>query len=396
MLDHMKINSHLLKLISVTLLSLILTMASSFVLARFLSVEERGLHQLFITSVSYAVTVSTGGVGFALAICMRHKQYRNWRSYLISFLIFSVILSGIGLCIFNITSFYFLFITNVFFTAILTITLDKSKIDPKLNAYRMLMLQQPILLVSIYGISYLILGEQKLEIVLYLFTLFSVIQALFCLFYLYKIEDNFKNTEEIKNIDRKFFIGTWIKQNLLQTFGATTASLDKFMIMYFLGNYTLGLYTVCIAFDSLVTKFINMLADYYYSGLLNNLNRIKSVLIIVALMSIGAIILVPLLAEPIVIFFFSHKYAEVSSVLLWFIVNAILSGLSWILSQNMLIKGKQVLLLTRQIIAISVFILLFYFLQQYQLYGIAYALIGSSLTKLAISIFYYFKYPIKI
>lgn len=390
----MKINSNLLKLIVVTLLSLILTMVSSFVLARFLSVDDRGLHQLFITSVSYVVTISTGGVGFALAICMRNKQYANWRFYLIIFLIISVIVSGIALSLFNITSFYVLFIINVVLTAILTTTLDKSKIDPKLKIYRILTLQQPILLVSIYGIAYLILGEQKLETILYLLTLFSTIQALLCLLYLYKIEKSFKNNNEIKDIDRKFFIATWFKQNLLQVFGATTASLDKFLIMYFLGNYTLGLYTVCIAFDSLVTKFVNMLADYYYSGLLNNLNRIKSVLMMVALISVGAVVLVPLLAEPVVIFFFSHKYAEVAPVLIWFIINSILAGLSWIFSQNMLVKGKQVLLLTRQIIAILVFVILFYLLQQYQLYGIAYAFIGSSLTKLVISIFYYYKYPV--
>ncbi len=392
--NHMKINSNLLKLIVVTLLSLILTMVSSFVLARFLSVDDRGLHQLFITSVSYVVTISTGGVGFALAICMRNKQYANWRFYLIIFLIISVIVSGIALSLFSITSFYVLFIINVVLTAILTTTLDKSKIDPKLKIYRILTLQQPILLVSIYGIAYLILGEQKLETILYLLTLFSTIQALLCLLYLYKIEKNFKNNNEIKDIDRKFFITTWFKQNLLQVFGATTASLDKFLIMYFLGNYTLGLYTVCIAFDSLVTKFVNMLADYYYSGLLNNLNRIKSVLMMVALISVGAVVLVPLLAEPVVIFFFSHKYAEVAPVLIWFIINSILAGLSWIFSQNMLVKGKQVLLLTRQIIAILVFVILFYLLQQYQLYGIAYAFIGSSLTKLVISIFYYYKYPV--
>ena len=390
----MKINSNLLKLIVVTLLSLILTMVSSFVLARFLSVDDRGLHQLFITSVSYVVTISTGGVGFALAICMRNKQYANWRFYLIIFLIISVIVSGIALSLFNITSFYVLFIINVVLTAILTTTLDKSKIDPKLKIYRILTLQQPILLVSIYGIAYLILGEQKLETILYLLTLFSTIQALLCLLYLYKIEKSFKNNNEIKDIDRKFFIATWFKQNLLQVFGATTASLDKFLIMYFLGNYTLGLYTVCIAFDSLVTKFVNMLADYYYSGLLNNLNRIKSVLMMVALISVGAVVLVPLLAEPVVIFFFSHKYAEVAPVLIWFIINSILAGLSWIFSQNMLVKGKQVLLLTRQIITILVFVILFYLLQQYQLYGIAYAFIGSSLTKLVISIFYYYKYPV--
>ena len=75
MQKNIKAHSNLVKLIAVTVLSLGLTMVSSFALARLLSVDDRGLHQLFITSVSYVVTISTGGSGFALALCMRNKQY---------------------------------------------------------------------------------------------------------------------------------------------------------------------------------------------------------------------------------------------------------------------------------------------------------------------------------
>ena len=138
-----------------------------------------------------------------------------------------------------------------------------------------------------------------------------------------------------------------------------------------------------------------MLADYYYSGLLNSLNRLKSVLIIISIISLSAIILVPLLAEPVIIFFFSAKYAEVAPVLIWFIINSILAGLSWLLSQNLLLQGKQILLFTRQFIAIVVFVLLFYWLKEYQLYGLAYAYIGASLTRLVISIIFYYKFPVK-
>lgn len=160
-----------------------------------------------------------------------------------------------------------------------------------------------------------------------------------------------------------------------------------------MGNYTLGLYTVCIAFDALLTKFINMLADYYYSGLLNRMNRIQSVLLLIGLMAISAVIIVPFLAKPVVVFFFSEKYAEVAPILVWFIVNSIIAGLSWVLSQNMLILGKQILLFTRQLISIAVLVVLFYCFREQGLYGVAYALIGAGLTRLLISIVYYYKFP---
>ena len=376
----MSTNRNLIHLIIVTLLGMGLTMVSTLILARLLSVDDRGAHQLFITSVSYAVTFATGGVGFSFALSMRNQQYLGWRKYLIVFLLLALIASTIATAFFNITTFHLLFVINVLLTAIITITLEKSKIDESLKIYRAINLQQPIFLVFVYGTAYLLGGEQPLEIVIYLLTLYSIIQSITCLFYLHKIESKFKKKENIQPIERKFFLKTWIKQNLYQTFGATTASIDKFLIVALLGHYTLGLYTVCITFDALVTKFINMLTDYYYSGLLNNLNRLKTVLVIIALMSLGAIILVPLLAEPVIKFFFS---------------NSIIAGLSWLFSQNMLIQGKQVLLFMSQIISIAVFVSLFYLFKGHQLYGVAYALLGASLTRLIISTIYYFKYPIE-
>lgn len=385
----------MIKLIAITLLSMVLTMVSSFVLARLLSVEDRGLHQLFVTAVSYAVTFATAGSGFALALSMRNKQYQHWKSYFLLFLIFAVIIAGVGFLFFDFTDYPQLFIINVLFTALLTMTLEKVKIDPQLKVYRILTLQQPILLVTVYGLAYLLLNEQPLKIALYLLTLYSLCQAISCLFYLYKTEKRFiAENRDLEPINKKFFFTTWFKQNVLQIFGATASSIDKFLIVFLLGNYSLGLYTVCIAFDSLVTKFVNMLADYYYAGLLNRLNRLKAVLAVVLLMSIGAVVLVPLLAEPVIGFFFSQKYVEVSAVLIWFILNSILAGLAWVFSQPLLMQGKQVLLFIPQAVSILVFMLLFYFLREQQLYGVAYAFLAGNTVKLLISLFYYFKYPI--
>lgn len=388
-------NRNLIKLIATTVLSMVLTMVSSFVLARLLSVEDRGLHQLFVTAISYVVTFATAGSGFALALSMRNKQYLGWKVYFLFFLLFAILIAWVGLGIFDFTEYSVLFTINVLFTALLTMTLEKVKIDPQLKVYRILTLQQPILLVLLYGIAYLILDEQPLQIAIYLLTLYSSLQAISCLFYLYKTEKQFITEHpSLEKIDRKFFLTTWFKQNLLQIFGATASSIDKFLIVALLGNYALGLYTVCIAFDSLVTKFVNMLADYYYSGLLNRLNRLKSVLVIILLMSIGAVILVPLLAEPVVSFFFSEKYVEIAPVLIWFILNSILAGLAWVFAQPLLLQGKQVLLFVPQVVSILLFVLLFYILKTHQLYGLAYAFLGGNLAKLLISLFYYVKYPI--
>ncbi|MFZ7187239.1 lipopolysaccharide biosynthesis protein [Avibacterium avium] len=388
-------NKSFAKLLITTFLTTGLTMVSSFLLARLLAVEERGALQLFITSVTYVVTIATGGVGFSLALCMRNNQYHYWRYYFSAFLLFSVLVSSLSLLLFNITSFHYLFILNVVLTAIFTITLEKSKIDANLSIYRLLSLQQPILAVGLYGGYYFLFGEQHLEKVVQLLTILTCIQALFALYALSKIEKQFKQKAEIKSIIPNYFFKNWLKQNLLQTFGATTVNLDRFLIVALMGNYTLGLYTVCIAFDALLTRIINMLIDYYYSGLLNNLNRIRAVLGLILLMGISAVIIVPFLAEPVIHLFFGNAYIEVAPVLLWFIINSLLAGLSWLLSQNMLILGKQVLLFTRQIISILVLVGLFFAFKNQGLYGVAYALIGASLVRLMISLIYYYKFPIK-
>lgn len=391
----MRTNRSFAKILITTFLTTGLTMVSSFLLARLLAVEERGAFQLFVTSVTYLVTISTGGVGFSLVLCLRKNQYTYWRYYFFAFLLLSILISSLALYLFTITSFTYLFILNVVLSAIFTMTLEKSKIDSNLSIYRFLSLQQPILAVSVYGIYYVLFGEQHIDKVIQLLTLLTAIQALFSLYFLTKIENEAKKKIQIGPIDHAYFIKNWLKQNLLQTFGATTVNLDRFLIVSLMGNYTLGLYTVCIAFDALLTRIINMLADYYYSGLLNGLNRIRSVLSLILLMGVGAVIVVPFLAEPVISVFFGKAYAEVSSILLWFIMNSLLAGISWLLSQNMLILGKQVLLFTRQIISIIVLVVLFWLFKDLKLSGVAYALIGASLVRLVISIIYYYKFPIK-
>lgn len=393
----MNVDRHFFYLIATTILSSLLMMVSSFLLAHLLSVEDRGVLLLFVAAVSYVATLGAGGVGFAISLSMRQQQYWHWQRYIGLFLLYCILASYIALLFTEFQDFKVLFILNVLFTAIFTISLEKSKIEANMATYRLLVLQQPCLAVLFYGICYLVWGEQSLSLVLMLLTFTAALQAIFCLYYLQRLAKKFvAKSQRLQPIQAKFFFTTWVKQNLFQLFGATVTNLDKFLIAFFMGNYVLGLYAVCLAFDALLTRFINSLSDYYHSGLLNQLNRIKSVLAIIGLITLASLIFVPLLAEPVIKLFFSEKYVEVAPMLLLFIINAICAGLSWLLSQYMLILGKQFALLIRQIISIVVFCAVFYLLREQQLLGVAYALLSGSITRLFISIIYYYRYPIPI
>lgn len=161
---NMNCNKNLISLIVITLLNMGLTIVSSFLLAHLLQVDERGEFQLFITS-TYIATISVGGIGFTFTLCMRNKMYDHWHYYFL-FLCYWINICCCIKFIFSITEWTYLFIINVISTSILTITLEKSKIDSNLKIYRILSIQQPILAVLIYGIYYLLYGEQNVKNVL--------------------------------------------------------------------------------------------------------------------------------------------------------------------------------------------------------------------------------------
>lgn len=174
---------------------------------------------------------------------MRNKMYDHWHYYFYFFVTDSNICCCIKFIFFSITEWTYLFIINVISTSILTITLEKSKIDSNLKIYRILSIQQLILAVLIYGIYYLLYGEQNVKNVLDLLTIIALVQVLSCIYFLSKINKDFKIKHDIRKIELAFFVKTWLKQNLLQVFGATTVNLDKFLIVSLMGNYFLGLYT---------------------------------------------------------------------------------------------------------------------------------------------------------
>ncbi|EGY53314.1 hypothetical protein HMPREF9371_0499 [Neisseria shayeganii 871] len=73
-----------------------------------------------------------------------------------------------------------------------------------------------------------------------------------------------------------------------------------------------------------------------------------------------------------------------------------ISGFSWILSQNMIIIGKQIPLIIRQLSSIIIFSISIYIFKEYNLFGIAISLMIASTTRLFFSVYYLYRYPIKL
>lgn len=390
----MNLNKNLVKLFFSTFISTILMLLSSVLLARLLTVEDRGELQLFTTIVSYIATLSFGGVGFAITLAIKNNQYVGWLKYIFISIGIASIISLVVYFIRDISFSYIILVVNIFLTGVILVSTEKSKIDNQLSFYQRISLFSSLISCLVYGGVVAFYGKLTLDSVLTIITVVLSLQFLVCLYYLFGFNKQFRMGNG--RIDNVFFIKNWLKQNALQSFGATVTNVDKFFIFYFLGEYVLGLYAICIAFDSLVSKFLNMLADYYYSGVLNNINRLKEVMVVVLVGIIATIVIVPVSADFFISMVFGQKYVEISEYLIWFVINSILTGVAWILSQNMLILGKQLLLVMRQIISLLVFIVVFYLSYHEGILGLILSLLSATIVRLIISIFYFYKYPIPV
>lgn len=388
--------SNLLKFISASLFSSLLSIVSSFFLARILSVEDRGAYQLLLTVLNYITVISSGGVGFAVVQSIRKNEYKGWEKYLLLSLSIAIGLGIFAHLFFHVSPNLAVFLISVLFSILYSYVLEISKIEPELKIYKILILLQPGLFLTIYLFVYFFIGSVSFEWINYFLSFILFIQSVFCVLLILKI-NNVYSKKCILFVNKISLLSIWLKQNLLQVFGFTTANIDKFIIAFFLGNYTLGLYAIGMTFDLLLSRVMMSLADYYYSGLINNNNnRIKLVIIFVVLILISSILIMSHISDYIIVTFFGEKYMEISPFVIWFVVNSILSGLSWILTQKMLILGKQVLIFFRQVISLVIFILLFLVLKEQGLNGVIYSLIVSSIVRLGISIYYHQKYKLFI
>lgn len=395
LLSYLKKYKNAYGLFLATIASSALSILLSITLARVLTVEDRGALQFILTNIIVISTISVGGVGYALGIGIKNNEYKGWAKFILGYIAIT----------FPITFIFHLFITGIsqysntlmFCVALYSLTLitiEKSNIDQQLTAYKFLTILQPCINLMLFSFGHLTLGTVHLKTGLTYLNLSYVILSIFSLLFLINLGKKYK---AIKNkIQLSSFYKIWIKQYLFQCFGVLTINLDKYLITFFLGDYILGIYSVYLALDGLIGKFFQSAANYHYSNIWNKLDKTKPLLTNLIIICLIILISIQLFGSHAVNFLFGPKYSEINDVLIFLAISSMISGFSWILSQNMIIIGKQIPLIIRQLSSIIIFSISIYIFKEYNLFGIAISLMIASTTRLFFSVYYLYRYPIKL
>ena len=373
-----------------SLLSALLSVGFSIILNRVLSVEDRGGFQLFLTNVVTFSVVAFGGVGYAIGIQVRKGRVPGFRRLscglaiysLLWILILSIMINGGGSKV--------LFL-GILLYGLLSIALDVSKIESGLSIYKAINVTQPLLCIMVF-MPFLVLGrEGDVQTAEGLWLGVCAVVA-FSSFYIIYVRLNSK----FSGLDRgglKEFFAAWWRQNLFQVFGVMTVNLDKYLIAWIIGLEALGLYSVFIAIDGLVARFYLMAADYHYSKLWQGEDRVKKIAVLLLIMSVFGYLILILFGEGLIGYIFGGKYLGIFEVIPLLVLSSIVNGMSWLYSQNMLINERQPQLVLRQLISLIMFVLIFMLLKGMGLYGLAWAMLTASVTRLLVSLYFYRKYP---
>ncbi|VED48531.1 Uncharacterised protein [Raoultella terrigena] len=192
-------------------------------------------------------------------------------------------------------------------------------------------------------------------------------------------------------ISKSEFFQYYIKQYALQLFGIVTNNMDKYLIGNFIGVTALGLYSSAAAFNTLPLKYYNVLSDYLFSGYINKKNNEKIVILTAVIGGGVGCIISFFMSEYLILIAFGERYLSSHVYLPYIIVNVVISGIAWVLTQKALISGNQILIIIRQLLGLSVFAAIFFMSEKYGLWGAIGALITGSIIRLIISILFFVK-----
>lgn len=369
--------TNFLKMAFVAVLSLIFMIISTVVQSRLMSVADRGVYQLFVVQAVFFSVLGSGGLGFTLALKSAHNNLSNWCKYFSLIISITVCVAIISIFAFNVSVYPWMLVINTLGMAIYTNALEFLKTDPTLKYYRFLTLQATVLLTLMFTVTLVLFGMQPIDVIIWVFTIFSIVQTLICV-YLLKLNAENRSSKPSKSLALKEFFPSFVRQTAYQIVIMLVGNLDKFLTAFFMGHYVLGLYAVFVAFDILVNKICIWLGDFYYSGLLAKIKRFKIVLFSWIVMLVLGMIFTPLLAHTIIDFAFGEDYQSTEPLLVWFVLNSLISGIAWIISQPLLLVGMQMYLLISQLVGALCLVLLFVFFANLGLQGVVIALIISN------------------
>lgn len=368
--------------------NVLFTFFQAILLTRLLSIDDRGHVQLFIVSSTIFSSFFISGAGNTIAFCIRNGKKKGYVAILATL---SVILL-VGLClkyIFdNSAQYAVLFIVQVVALCMMQLTVELLKIQASLKYYKIYSFSTPLIFLVITAFVFISEDMISADNAIRLTILSNTISSLIGLYFIAKV----MNEKDVEGeISKSEFFQYYIKQYALQLFGIVTNNMDKYLIGNFIGVTALGLYSSAAAFNTLPLKYYNVLSDYLFSGYINKKNNEKIVILIAVVGGGVGCVISFFMSEYLILIAFGERYLSSHVYLPYIIVNVVISGIAWVLTQKALISGNQILIIIRQLLGLSVFAAIFFMSEKYGLWGAIGALITGSIIRLIISILFFVK-----
>ncbi|EPL8208817.1 TPA: lipopolysaccharide biosynthesis protein [Raoultella ornithinolytica] len=363
----------------------------AILLTRLLSIDDRGHVQLFIVSSTIFSSFFISGAGNTIAFCIRNGKKKGYVAILATLslvlmvgLTFRYILDGND-------KYIELFIIQVISLCLMQLTIELLKIQASLRFYKIYSFSTPLIFFAITLVVFVTNDIISDEFAIRLTILSNVISGIIGLVFISFVMNEKKIDDKISKSD---FFKYYIKQYALQLFGIVTNNMDKYLIGNYIGITSLGLYSTAAAFNTLPLKYYNVLSDYLFSGYINKKNNERMVIAVAIIGGVIGSVISFFISQYLIIIAFGERYLASHVYLPYIIVNVVISGVAWVLTQKALISGNQILIIIRQILGLGVFAAIFFMSESYGLWGAIGALIAGSVIRLIISIMFFVKIKI--
>ncbi len=329
-----------------TALSLLL----SVVVARVLSVEERGVFQYVITSITILMAVLSFGVPFSNS----HFEIQKKR-LLPDVIVFPTLLLGVALCFLVGGSSkgldWLLLLVFSFSYASSLYLIDRYKNPKRLKLYSWMMVIQPSLCLALVGVG--LLFEVSLTLILWAYSGAYILGSLVLL----KCDDFSifrQNKLSIKGVDYGYMFSYW---------AATLSSvlvnnIDKIFILAYLSIYELGLFSVIQGLSSFIGRIGERIAVTTYVNNMEVESKKPGLLLFVKL----AALLLPLFLAGYLIglylvpFIYTAKYAGLEIYCGLMFCSTFIGSVAWNFAQQVIVDGKPRLNIYRNFLSLLVFI----------------------------------------
>lgn len=173
----------------------------------------------------------------------------------------------------------------------------------------------------------------------------------------------------------------------LDVMAVLSAQVDKMFLVAFLAPRVVGIYAVAYGLSRILTQLQLAIATVIFPRTAGkNLHLVsEQVSLAFRISSVGSVLLglcAVAIGKYAIVFMYGHQYAEAAPIFAILIVESIVSGGGWILSQTFNAVGRTELIVMRQIASLIVTCLVMYLLTPiWHAEGVAVSLLAGSLTR---------------